>query len=325
MSRRRRQPSRPGRDAQAPLSAGPGSSDADGGDFLSAEDLERLDLSELPLDRDQPEAGEVSPAAPSPQPARVRPPKLEILHVDEHLIVVNKPPGVLAAPGRGKLPWVGDIVRAMPGFAPNEPIRIVHRIDRDASGVVIYARTADAQRALVRQFAARQVDKLYYALVSGYVHSAARATDQPAPEFDGEINRPLRFDKRRARMVARGGGKPALTRYRILQRLPGNTWLECRPVTGRTHQIRVHMAAIGHPLSVDPLYGGGEQILLSFFKRGYRPSTRHAERPLIDRLTLHSARIAFVHPGSGQIAIYEAPLPKDLRATLNQLGRLARD
>lgn len=317
MSRQRRRPARPPHDDETPLEIGPHHADPE--EFLSTADLEQLDLADLPVD-------EEPAAAPAPaEPSRARAPRLEVLHVDDHLIVVNKPPGVLAAPGRGKLPWVGELLRAAPGFAPNEPVRIVHRIDRDASGVVVYARTAEAQRALVRQFAARQVDKLYYALVSGYVQKPVRPADQTALEFDGEINRPLRFDKRRARMEARGHGKPALTRYRIVQRLPGNTWLECRPVTGRTHQIRVHLAAIGHPLSVDPLYGGGEQILLSFYKRGYRASARHAERPLIARLTLHSARIAFVHPQTKQTVAYEAPLPKDLRATLNQLGRLARD
>lgn len=314
MSRSRRRGQRPEPDARTPFDPGPERADPDA--FFPADELEQLDLNTLPLEEEARDHTPSAPAAP-----RARPPKLELLHVDQHLIVVNKPPGVLAAPGRGKRPWVGDLLRALPGFAPNEPLRIVHRIDRDASGVVVYARTVDAQRNLVRQFAARQVDKRYFALVSGYVQKPASAR---ADEFDGEIDRPLRFDQRRARMETRGG-KPALTRYRILQRLPGNTWLECRPVTGRTHQIRVHLAAIGHPLSVDPLYGGGEQILLSFYKRGYRTSQRHAERPLISRLTLHAARISFVHPGTGQPVAFEAPLPKDLRATLQQLGRLARD
>ena len=114
-----------------------------------------------------------------------------------------------------------------------------------------------------------------------------------------------------------------MTRYRILERLPGNTLLECRPLTGRQHQIRVHLAAIGHPLTVDPQYGGGESVLLSRYKSDYRPSSRRPERPLIERLTLHAARITFEHPHRGQPVTYESPIPRDLQATLRQLGRLA--
>ena len=107
-----------------------------------------------------------------------------------------------------------------------------------------------------------------------------------------------------------------------MQRLVGNTWLECRPQTGRTHQIRAHLAAIGHPLSVDPLYGGGQAVLLSHYKPGYQPNRRREERPLVNRLTLHAARIRFEHPATRQPVSFESPLPKDLRATLRQLGRL---
>jgi 23S rRNA-/tRNA-specific pseudouridylate synthase len=158
----------------------------------------------------------------------------------------------------------------------------------------------------------RQVEKVYQALVGGYV------------EGDGEIDLPILYDKRSARYVTtwRARGKPALTRYRVAQRVAGNTLVECRPVTGRTHQIRVHFAAIDHPLTVDPTYGGGKEVLLSQYKPGYHQGTRHAERPLIDRLTLHAWRIGFEHPGSGERVTYESPLPKDMRVTIRQLGRL---
>jgi 23S rRNA pseudouridine955/2504/2580 synthase/23S rRNA pseudouridine1911/1915/1917 synthase len=154
---------------------------------------------------------------------------------------------------------------------------------------------------------------VYYAIVVGVVAG------------DGEIDLRVVFDQRhncvRTTMLPRG--KPALTRYRVLQRLAGHTLLECHPVTGRMHQIRVHLAAIGHPLAVDPLYGGGRAVLLSHYKPDYRPSTRRPERPLIDRLTLHAAQITFEHPATGERMTLKAPPPKDLRATITQLGRWA--
>lgn len=244
-----------------------------------------------------------------PRPGRS--PTVRILHLDPDLIAVDKPPGVLAAPGRGSAPSVADLLRDQPELADNPALRIVHRLDVDASGVQLYARTLPAQRQLVRQFSDRLVDKTYLALVTGYVTQ------------DGEVDLPLRFDSRgeRARPDRRSG-RPALTRYRIAERVAGNTLLECHPVTGRRHQIRAHLTAIGHPLTVDPLYGGGLEVLLSYYKPDYRPSARHPELPLIARLTLHAARITFEHPGSGEPMTVAAPLPKDLRATVSQLRRL---
>ncbi len=225
---------------------------------------------------------------------------------------MDKPPGVLSAPGRGGQPCAIDLLHGRPELAGRESLRIVHRLDQDASGVLLYARTLQAQRHLVRQFADRKVEKVYYALVTGCVTS------------DGQIGLSLVYDRRhqRVRPSAVGEGKPSLTHYRVLQRLAGNTLVECRPLTGRLHQVRAHLAAIGHPLTVDPLYGGGQAVLLSNYKPDYRPPRRHPERPLISRLTLHAARIAFVHPTTGAYLTIESPLPKDFRATIRQLGRL---
>jgi 23S rRNA pseudouridine1911/1915/1917 synthase len=244
---------------------------------------------------------------PPPDPARA----LRILHLDADLVVVDKPPRVLSVPGRGEHVSAPDLLRARPELRDNAALRVVHRLDRDASGVQVYARTLAAQQRLVRQFAARCVEKVYYALVSGYVTG------------DGEVDLPLTFDSRHNRVcVVRGRGKPSLTRYRVLQRVAGHTLLECRPVTGRMHQLRAHLAAIGHPLAVDPDYGGGASVLLSRYKPGYRASGRRPERPLIDRLTLHALRITLEHPTTGATVTFEAPLPKDFRATLTQLARL---
>ncbi|MFH1748743.1 MAG: RluA family pseudouridine synthase [Planctomycetota bacterium] len=237
----------------------------------------------------------------------------DILYVDEHLVVVDKPPGVLSVPGRGNLPNAPTLLRASRHFADDEPLRVVHRLDKDASGVLLFARTLAAQRNLVAQFMERHVRKIYHALVSGYVE-----------QEEGVIELSLCFNQRENRMRASSRrGKPSLTHYRVLERVPGHTWLECRPATGRMHQIRAHLAAIGHPLSIDPEYGGGHSLLLSHYKPNYKLNRRKEEIPLIARLTLHASRLEFIHPHTGENVTFETPLPKDLRVTLLQLGRLS--
>lgn len=239
-------------------------------------------------------------------------PRPTILHLDADIVVIDKPSGLLSTRSRDDEAALVDVLRRMSPFGENEPIRGIHRLDRECSGVMVLARSLDAQRSLVRQFEERTVEKVYEALVSGYVTS------------DGEVDLPLSYENNKA-TVDRRHGKKARTVYRILERVAGHTLLECRPVTGRTHQIRVHMASIGHPLSVDPLYGGAKALMLSDYKSGYRASTRREELPLIARLTLHAARLTFTHPTTGEQVTFEAPRPKDLRATLNQLGRLVAE
>lgn len=233
-----------------------------------------------------------------------------ILFLDEHVVVVDKPAGVLSVPGRGKGPDLPDLLRRTKLVPPESDLRSVHRLDREASGVIVFARTLDAERHLTAQFEARNVEKVYLALVVGRV------------ERDGEVDMPIATDAdgTRAR-VDRVEGKPARTAYHVAQALGTHTLLECRPASGRLHQIRVHMAAIGHALAVDPLYGRGKGLFLSDVKRDYRPS-RHAERPLIGRLTLHALRLTIRHPASDTPLTIEAPLPKDFRATLRQLEKL---
>lgn len=246
-----------------------------------------------------------------PAGQRERAADVPLIHVDEHLVAVNKPAGVASAATRGGEPTVSELLRGRPELVANPAVRIVHRLDRDASGVLVYARTLRAQRELVSQFAARKVEKVYFALVAGHVAG------------DGEVDLNLVYDRRQNRVrMAVGRGKSALTRYRVVRHMVGHTLLECRPLTGRTHQIRAHLAALGFPLAVDPLYGGSEALWLSHFKPDYRPSRRHSERPLIHRLTLHAAKLAFTHPSDGRTITLEAAMPKDFRATLNQLGRL---
>lgn len=248
--------------------------------------------------------------------------EIPLLHIDEDLIVADKPAGLLSVAGRSHEISLRELLREHPRvletLRPEEldptfgvNIRSVHRLDREASGVILFTRTLEAQRDLVRQFEQRSVEKTYVAMVTGYVLN------------DGVIDKPLMIDESAGRSrVSDRRGKPSVTEYRVLQRLAGNTLVECRPHTGRMHQIRVHMASVGHPLTVDPIYGGGEAVFLSHHKPNYRPSSKHEERPLIARLTLHAAKLTVTHPRTQERVTFEAPLPKDFRATISQLGRL---
>lgn len=242
---------------------------------------------------------------------RRRPRAPNIIHLDPRLLVVDKPPGIPLTSQRGQCPGLPDLLRGHPQLTQHEPFRIVHRLPEQASGIVVYARTLAAQQILTTQFDRGQATIAYLALVTGYVAD------------DGEINIPLYYDKRAGKLVAsQRRGNHALTRYRIIQRVAGHTLLECQPLHERTDQVRAHLAAIGHPLTVDPEFGGGSAVLLSEYKPDYRPSGRRPERPLVERLTMHAATVSLVHPDRQSPLQFAAPLPKDLSATLTQLGRL---
>jgi 23S rRNA pseudouridine955/2504/2580 synthase/23S rRNA pseudouridine1911/1915/1917 synthase len=183
--------------------------------------------------------------------------------------------------------------------------------------VLLLAKTIDAQRHLSHQFQLNAVRKQYLALVVG------------RPESDeGEIDAPLAsHPTSRLHMAVSKHGRPARTAWKVEELFAGYTLLRCFPRTGKTHQIRVHLRHIGLPLAVDPLYNRQQHgqlpgILLSSFKRGYRPARGREERPLIDRLTLHAQSLSFAHP-DGRTVTAEAPLPRDMRAVLAQLRKHA--
>lgn len=244
--------------------------------------------------------------------SRTRPPlDAELLYVDADVLVVNKPAGVVL--GRGGSGHLGlpELLEGRGGFEDTPSLRIVHRLHEHASGVVVYARSRAAQQELIGQFREGTAEVTYLAIVTGHVAA------------DGQIDQPLYFDTRLGKLQAsQSRGRPAATRYRVIERICGHTVLECRPLRERTDQVRAHLAAIGHPLAVDPQFGGAHAVRLSDYKADYRPSRRRPERPLVQRLTLHAARVRFRHPSGGGPLEFAAPLPKDLRATLNQLRRL---
>jgi len=226
---------------------------------------------------------------------RAEPIALNIVYEDEALLVVNKPAGLVVHPGSGN--WQGTMLNALLHHLPQlqgvPRAGIVHRLDKDTTGLLVVAKTLEAQTSLVRQLQARTVKREYLALVHGAVTS------------DGEVATSVgRHPSQRTRMAVTGGGKPALTYYRVLKRFEGATLIECSLATGRTHQIRVHMQSLGHALVGDPVYGG---------VREGKNAIRFA------RQALHAARLAFIHPISDERMQFEAPLPQDMRSLLNEI------
>lgn len=236
--------------------------------------------------------------------SKARRPVSRLMHADAEILVIDK--------GVGES--VEELAARAARFEAASPAGRcwpTHKLDKDATGVCILARTRAGQSALRAAFRDGAAVCTFEALVSGYVL-----------ESEGEIDAPLVFNKSLARMEANPRrGTPAKTHYRIVERVAGHTMLECRPTPNLTHQVRLHLAQLGHPLGVDPIYGGGERIMLSSFKRDYRTSTRHEERPLLDRLSLHLATIILPAQAGRPELRFDAPRPKDLSATLRQLGR----
>ena len=237
---------------------------------------------------------------PDPTPLALipEPIPLDILHEDADLIVLNKPPGLVVHPGAGRTS--GTLVHALlahcerlPGIGGVERPGIVHRLDRDTSGVLVIAKTELAHQGLSQQFRARQIQKRYLALVHGEVAAGA-----------GRIEVPIgRREHDRKRMgVRREGGREARTRFRVLRRVAGMTLVELDLETGRTHQIRVHLAHIHHPVVGDRVYGGR------------RERRQGAERePRAPRQMLHAWRLGFRHPATGLWLEFTAPIPEDFR------------
>jgi 23S rRNA pseudouridine1911/1915/1917 synthase len=222
-----------------------------------------------------------------------------VRYVDDDVVVVAKPAGLVVHPGAGHIggTLVNGLLAQFPDIAGvGDPYRpgIVHRLDRDTSGLLVVARSPRAYDALVTELANRDVERSYVALVWGHLASRRGVIDAPIG----------RSAARRTRMAVRDAGKPARTEYAVRQEFdrPVCTLLDCHLETGRTHQIRVHLAAIGHPVVGDGTYGGAREPLV------------------LDRPFLHAASLAFDHPVTGKRLQFEEPLPNELQSLLDQLS-----
>lgn len=238
------------------------------------------------------EPAATSVPAPEPMP-------LDVRHVDDAIFVIAKPAGLVVHPGAGHADGtlVNGLVALDPAIAAvGDPSRpgIVHRLDRDTSGLLVVARTDAAFEGLVTAMAEREVERRYFALVRGVPDAARGVVDAPIG----------RSTRRRTRMAVRSTGRPARTTYEVHRAWtdPGVALLECALETGRTHQIRVHLAAIGHPVVGDSAYGGAAGI------------------PSIDRPFLHAHHLGFAHPITGEPLVFEEPLPSALLDVLEGLA-----
>lgn len=235
--------------------------------------------------------------------------KTERLYEDDDYIIVNKPAKVLAIPDRfdATLPSM----RGMLQTELNGDVFVVHRIDRETSGVMAFAKNEAAHRHLSGLFERHEVGKFYAGLVLG----------SPQPE-SGRIDAPIaEHPVLKGRMITAKKGKESVTDYRVVESWPQYALMQWQIHTGRTHQIRVHMSAIGHPIVCDVLYGDGKPFLLSAIKRKFKMSKgAEEERPLLSRLALHAYRLTFT-TAEGKEITTEAPLPKDIAACIAQLRK----
>lgn len=244
---------------------------------------------------------------PAEQPYLAEDIALDILHEDDTLLVINKPAGLVVHPGSGN--WEGTLLNALlhhsPQLAEVPRAGIVHRLDKDTSGLLVVAKTLTAQTSLVRQLEARTVKREYIALVHGELNRA------------GRVDAPIgRHPSQRVKMAVVENGKPAVTHYQIERKFPSSTLLRCRLETGRTHQIRVHLAQIGHPLVGDSVYLKGPQKCVPQLRELLGSFPRQA---------LHATRLGLEHPDSGGLMEWHAPLPQDMVQLLQQIQAIVNE
>ncbi|MHB9154771.1 MAG: RluA family pseudouridine synthase [Endomicrobiales bacterium] len=230
--------------------------------------------------------------------------ELRILFENDTIIAVDKEAGVLVITDQYTPPE--KTLQGRVALYLQNKAWVVHRIDRDTSGAVLFAKDAAAHSFVCNQFEKGTVEKKYLALVSGALQ-----------EETGRIDSPILVEGRKVEIDPKG--KESLTAYTVKERFRDFTLLEVEPHTGRRHQIRVHLQSLGHALAVDPEHGGREALFLSEFKKKYKKTGR--ERPLLGRLSLHAASITFNDPSSGKRITVESPLPDDFALALKQLRK----
>lgn len=230
-----------------------------------------------------------------------------LIFENDDFVGLNKPPGLLSIPDRERKDIsLKDLLQDKYGH-----IFTVHRLDKDTSGVIVFAKNEGAHRHLSMQFEERRAEKIYVGLVTGSL------TDPK-----GSINKPIAENTvKRGVMLIHQRGKQSITDYEVLKNFGIYSWLQFRIHTGRTHQIRVHMKDIGHPIVCDDLYGDGLPVFISSIRSKFKLSKKEEEeKPILSRLALHANRLKF-EDSMGKMIEIEAPVPKDIRATVQQLEK----
>lgn len=235
----------------------------------------------------------------------------EIIFEDDDILLLNKAANVLSIPDR----WKPDLpnLRALLDEKYGK-IFVVHRLDKETSGIMIFAKNAETHKKLNDLFQNQKIKKLYHVMVSGILQKN---------ELDVDI--PIITDpSSKGKSMPSSRGKESLTSIKVMDRFKTATLLECNLITGRHHQIRVHCSAIGHPLLVDSLYGSESEFFLSSIKRRFNLKKGTIERPIISRLTMHAFSLEFQHPQSGENLVFTAEYPKDFSALLQVLGKYSQ-
>lgn len=234
---------------------------------------------------------------------------LDIIYEDDYIIVINKVAGMLTIPDR----YSPDKVNLQQLLLKKyEQIFIVHRLDKETSGIILFAKTTEAHKKFSSLFTNRAIRKFYLTVVDGQPYEDAATIDKPIAPTPNHLDR-MRIDKR---------GKESITRYKVLHRFKEFSLLEVEILTGRTHQIRVHLESEGIPLASDPLYSRRQALYAADIKgRKFRGKENKEIRPLISRSILHAWRLEFDHPIKKEAITVEASVPKDIRAVINQLKK----
>jgi 23S rRNA pseudouridine1911/1915/1917 synthase len=234
--------------------------------------------------------------------------KIDVIYEDNEIVVLSKPAGVYTIPDRfdKEVPNLYTYLKKKYGT-----IFTVHRLDKDTSGIIVFAKNAEAHKNLNTQFEKHTVKKLYHILTEGIIREDSLDIDIPI------IVNPAK----KGLSMPSARGKESLTKLKVLERFRNATFCEVELVTGRHHQIRVHCTAIGHPLLIDEFYGRNNLFMLSSVKRKFNLKKHTEEQPIISRITMHAFEISFIHPTTNQEVTYNSEYPKDFWALLQVLRK----